>query len=125
MSRILVVDDHAVVREPLARLLRLEGYRTTCAGNGIEAIAAMETEPADLILLDLMLPRKDGIAFMEWLRAEPRWRDRPVIVLTAVIEGSLLDRARDLCGGDVLYKSRFTVEELFARIRSRLAAGIV
>jgi CheY-like chemotaxis protein len=120
MTSILVVEDHAIVREPLARLLGFEGYRTLCAGNGNEAIAALTVNPVDLILLDLMMPRKDGGSFLEQLRADPRWRELPVIVLTGVIEGSQLDRARELGVQDILYKSRFTIADLFARIRERL-----
>ena len=123
MNRILVVDDHAVVREPLARLLQFEGYRTFCAGNRVEAIALLERESVELILLDLMMPKKDGIAFMECLGADARWRHVPVIVLTGVIEGSLLDRASALSGGNVLQKPRFDVDELFKRIRMRLTAS--
>jgi len=119
MTNILIVDDHAIVREPLARLLRFEGYQTTCAGNGNEALKALETNPADVILLDLIMPKKDGGGFLEELRANPRWRDTPVILLTGVVEGSLIDRARELGATDILYKSRFRVDELFARIRAR------
>src|SRR6185437_17182491 len=110
MSCILVVEDHAVVREPLARLLRFEGYRTLCAGNGNEALAELQDNTVDLILLDLMMPKKDGGALLEQLRADPGWRALPVILLTGVIEGSLLDRARELRVEHILYKSRFTID---------------
>ncbi|HET6246525.1 MAG TPA: response regulator [Tepidisphaeraceae bacterium] len=121
MLSILVVEDHAIVREPLARLLRLEGYRTLCASNGNEAIDVLESGAIDLILLDLMMPRKDGVTLLEVIRLDPRWKNLPVIVLTGIVEGSQLDRARELSGDEILFKSRFTVEELFERIRHRLA----
>jgi CheY-like chemotaxis protein len=114
---ILVVEDHAIVREPLARLLRLEGYQTLCASNGNEAIAALEAGRVDLLLLDLMMPKKDGIAVLEIIRADARWRELPVIVLSGLIEGSQVERARQLSGSEVLFKAKFDVEELFERIR--------
>ena len=122
MSCILVVDDHAIVREPLARLLRLEGYQTLSAGNGIEALALLDKHSADVILLDLMMPKKDGVGFLETLRADPRWKQVPVILLTGVIEGSLLDHARQFNLARVMAKARFTLDELFACIREQLIA---
>jgi adenylate cyclase len=116
MTNILIVEDHSIVREPLARLLRLEGYRALCAADGNEALAVLRSEHVDLVLLDLMMPHKGGVAFMEMLREQERWRDLPVIVLTGVLEGSALQRVRELNATDVLTKARFTVDELFARI---------
>jgi CheY-like chemotaxis protein len=120
MAGILVVEDHAIVREPLARLLRLEGYRTFCAGNGIEAVEALESEAIDLVLLDLIMPKRDGVSFLEHLRRDARWRDLPVIVMTGMIEGSLLERARALNATTVIFKGRFVIDEFFARIREGL-----
>ena len=122
MRSILIVEDHAIVREPLSRLLEMEGYRTFLAGNGMEALALLEREQVDLVLLDMIMPKKDGLAFLEALRADSRWTELPVILMTSMIEGSQLDRARSLHVDSVLFKAKFNIEELFARIRSRLAA---
>jgi CheY-like chemotaxis protein len=116
MTNILIVEDHSIVREPLARLLRLEGYGALCAGDGNQALAALRSEHVDLVLLDLMMPHKGGVEFLEMLRGQEQWRDLPVIVLTGVTEGSALQRVRELNPTDVLTKARFTVDELFARI---------
>lgn len=120
MSRILLVEDHNVVREPLARLLRLEGFVTVCAANGVDALAALEREPIDLVLCDLMMPKKDGVSLLEAIRADDRWRDLPVIILTGVVEGSLLERAKALNVAHVLAKAKFSVDEVFACIRESL-----
>ena len=123
MTKILIAEDHAIVREPLARLLRMEGYETLCASDGNQALAVLEAGPIDLVLLDLMMPRRGGVAFLEALRADPRHRNLPVIVLTSVIEGSTLDRARELGVMDVLPKARFTIEELLIHISHSLNAS--
>lgn len=123
MTRVLVVDDHAATREPLARLLRYEGYETAGAANGAEALRALDAARPDVVLLDLMMPKMDGLGFLEAVRREERYRHLPVIVMTAVPEGSQLERVRRLEGCDVLPKARFTVEELLARIQARVAAG--
>ena len=119
---ILIIEDHPEVREPMSRLLRIEGYRALPAANGSAAMALLQSETVDLVLLDLMMPKMDGIAFLEAVRADPRWQGLPVLVLTGLIEGSSITRARELNVTDVLPKARFTVDELLARIRGCLTA---
>jgi CheY-like chemotaxis protein len=121
MSTILVVDDHPIAREPLAKLLRHEGYETACASNGAEALAALNRCAADLILLDVMMPKMGGIAFLEAARRDPRWKDLPVIVLTGLLEGAELRRVRELKVCEVITKAKFTVEDLLTLVRSHLS----
>ena len=71
MGTILIVDDHPVTREPLAKLLRYEGYQTVCAANGAEAMAALESGSPDLVLLDVVMPKVDGLSFLEAARHDP------------------------------------------------------
>lgn len=120
MNTILIVEDHAEVREPLAKLLRYEGYQTLSAPNGNDAMALLASHPVDLVLLDLMLPKMDGLAVLQAIRADPRWQPLPVIVLTGLIEGSPFSRARELNVAAILYKSKFTVDELYSQIRHNL-----
>lgn len=121
MFTILIAEDHPIVREPLSQLLELEGYQTVRAVNGNEAWAAVQDRTIDLVLLDLMMPRRGGIDFLEAVRNDRRHRDLPVLILTGVIEGSVLNRARELGVQNVLAKSRFTMEELLANVRHCLA----
>ena len=69
MSNVLVVDDMAIFREPIAASLRLAGFETVCAANGQEALSAMDMRRPDVILLDLAMPVMDGISFLQSLRA--------------------------------------------------------
>ena len=90
----LVVEDHADLREMLALLLEGEGYDVETATNGAEALHALEhTRPA-VILLDLMMPVMTGDEFRERQLADPRYRDVPVICITAAHDGR--DRAERL-----------------------------
>src|SRR3954471_13349351 len=68
MTLILIADDHPIAREPLARLLRHEGYETACAANGLEALELLRERRPDLILLDMMMPKMGGLAFLRALR---------------------------------------------------------
>jgi len=116
---ILVVDDTPIAREPLARLLRHDGYAVTVAANGIEALThltAISPAAPDLILLDVLMPKMDGIALMEALRRDPRWRDVPVIVLTGAMDRSCLDRVRALGAREVVTKAKFALDELLEQI---------
>src|SRR3954447_18911488 len=68
MTFILIADDHPIAREPLARLLKHEGYETACAANGLEALEVLRERRPDLILLDMMMPKMGGLAFLRALR---------------------------------------------------------
>ena len=112
---ILVVEDHAVTREPLARLLRYEGFSTTCAANGVEALHAATSARPDLVLLDIMMPHMSGLDVLAELRQIPHRRSTPVIMLTA--KGHETDRAQaaSLGATDFLTKP-FSPKKLLARI---------
>ncbi len=114
---ILVVEDEAAIADFLRRGLEAEGYAVTVAGDGIEGERLALTAAADLIVLDRMLPGRDGI---EVLRSVRRARPAlPVIVLTA--KADVADRVAGLDLGATDYVTKpFSFEELLARIRARL-----
>jgi GAF domain-containing protein/CheY-like chemotaxis protein len=117
-ARILVVEDDDVQRERARAWLEAQHWIVTLAGNGREAIARLKGETPDLILLDLMMPEMDGFQLVAALQEEARWRDIPVIVLTAM-DLSAADRARLNSGVEsVLVKNTFQSAELVARIRN-------
>lgn len=122
LCRILVVDDHAVTREPLAKLLRYEGFETASAANGVEALDAVATVRPDLVLLDVMMPKMNGVDFLQNLRADERWKSIPVIALTGTLDPHQLGRLAELGVAEVMTKARFTVDELLARIRAHATA---
>ena len=123
MRMILVVDDHAATREPLAKLLRYEGYDTASAANGAEALAAVKARKPDLVVLDLLMPKMDGLTFLSEASRHLGGADLPVIVVTGGLSASQIRRAGEMPGVvDVMTKSRFTVDGLLSRIRAHLAA---
>jgi two-component system response regulator MprA len=123
MSLILVVDDHAATREPLAKLLRYEGYETAVASNGAEALEALRERRPDLVLLDLLMPKMDGMTFLDQAAREPHGTGLPVIVVTGGLNVSQVRKATELPGVvEVMSKARFTVDGLLTRIRAALAA---
>lgn len=119
--RILIIEDEQDLRTVVARALREEGYAIDEAADGDEGLHKATTWPYDAIVLDLMLPRRDGWDVLAQLR---RKHKTPVLILTA--RDALRDRLRGLDGGadDYLVKP-FELAELFARIRAliRRSAG--
>jgi signal transduction histidine kinase/CheY-like chemotaxis protein len=119
-TRVLLVEDDADQRERLRAWLEGQHWLVQEAANGREALACLQADRPDVILLDLMMPEMDGFAVVAALQNEPRWRDVPVIVITAR-DLDAQDRARLNSGvQSVLVKEAFRPAELVERIR-RLA----
>jgi DNA-binding response OmpR family regulator len=117
MKRILIVEDEARISLFLQRGLRADGYSTSVARTGEEALSLARTGEFDLMVLDLGLPDIDGFEVLQRLRS--RDRSVPVIVLTA--RDAVPDRVSGLeAGADDYVTKPFSFEELLARIRVRL-----
>ncbi|MBI4259482.1 MAG: response regulator transcription factor [Actinobacteria bacterium] len=115
-QRILVVEDETGISEPLAEHLEREGFQAEVAPDGATAMAAFRDRPFDLVLLDLMLPDRDGRDLAREIRGES---PVPIIMLTA--RGEEVDRVVGLeLGADDYVVKPFSVRELVARIRAVL-----
>ena len=113
---ILICDDERDIVSALKIYLEAEGYDTVCAYTGREALAMLERQPVQLVLLDVMMPEMDGITAMAKLRE--RW-NIPVILLTAKSEDT--DKVLGLnVGADDYVTKPFNPVELLARVRSQL-----
>jgi two-component system alkaline phosphatase synthesis response regulator PhoP len=123
MATILVVDDAAICREPIAASLRLAGFKTLCAGNGQEALWVLQQAPVDLVLLDIAMPVMDGLTALKKIREDRKLMALPVILLTAVTDQAHREQAAMLRPADYLLKSHFSLHELLARVRKHLPAA--
>lgn len=113
----LVVDDDRAVRESLRRSLEFNGYTVTLAGDGAEALASIAGHLPDALVIDVMMPRLDGIETTRALRSAGN--DLPILVLTA--RDSVGDRVEGLdAGADDYLTKPFALEELLARLRALL-----
>jgi two-component system response regulator MprA len=115
--RVLVVDDEPAVRQALDRALRFEGYETEMAGDGLGALSAMADRPADALVLDVAMPRVDGLEVCRRLRAAGNFT--PILLLTARVAVSERVAGLDAGADDYLVKP-FALEELLARLRALL-----
>lgn len=115
--RILVVDDDRAVRESLRRSLSFNGYSVELAQDGVEALEAISSDRPDALVLDVMMPRLDGLEVCRHLRSTGD--DLPILVLTA--RDSVSERVAGLdAGADDYLPKPFALEELLARMRALL-----
>lgn len=118
--RILVVDDKQDNVTLLARYLDYEGYDNITAEDGIEALEKIRKDLPDLVLLDVNMPRKDGFAVLEEMRADPAVKHIPVIILTAARLDPMDVQSGLNLGADDYVTKPFDRHELMARIRTKL-----
>jgi two-component system response regulator MprA len=115
--RILVVDDDRAVRDSLRRSLQFNGYTVQLAGDGLQALEVLATQRPDAMVLDVMMPRVDGLEVCRRLRGTGD--DLPILVLTA--RDAVSDRVAGLdAGADDYLPKPFALEELLARLRALL-----
>lgn len=116
MKRVLIVEDEPNIAEAIGFLLEREGFAVSLAGDGETALAAARSERPNAIVLDVMLPRKNGFEVLREIRGDPNVSSIPVVVLTA--RGQAHDRrvARDV-GADVYLTKPFSNREVISEIR--------
>jgi two-component system response regulator MprA len=115
--RVLVVDDEPQLRRALERALKLEGYEVALAADGDEGLAAMSSAPCDAVVLDVLMPNRDGLSVCRELR--DRGDRTPVLMLTA--RDAVQDRVDGLdAGADDYVVKPFALDELLARLRALL-----
>lgn len=121
-KRILVADDEPTTRAVVVQCLQNAGYSTTIAADGVRAVEAAEAEKPDLILLDLLLPRRDGYAVLLDLRSRPSTRHTPVVIVSGEDGASQASVARTL-GAQGYVGKPFRPDDLLGRVAEALRGG--
>lgn len=121
-QEILIVDDETNIVLSLEFLMKQAGYRVRTAEDGEQALQALEEQLPDLVLLDVMMPRKDGFEVCQQIRQNPDWADLPVIMLTA--KGRDVEREKGLAmGADDYITKPFSTQEVVETVQSILNSG--
>ena len=120
-ASILVVDDEPNIVLSLEFILKQAGHRVRVASDGEAALAAVGEEPPDLLVLDAMMPKRDGFDVCGTIRANPAWASLRILMLTA--KGSDAERDKGLAlGADDYLTKPFSNREVVERVRQLLAA---
>ena len=121
-KRVLVVDDEPNIVMSLRFLMEREGFQVEVASTGQAAVAALDREPADLVLLDIMMPELDGFEVCQRIRNNAAWRATKVVMLTA--KGRDVERDKGLAlGADDYVTKPFSTRDLVAKVKRMLAPG--
>jgi len=120
-TRVLIVEDEPNIVESLTFLLRRAGFDVAAAGDGESALADLRSQPARLMILDLMLPKANGFEVLKAVRTDPALAGVRVLILTA--KGQASDRHRaEAIGVDAFMTKPFSNREIMSEVR-RLAEG--
>jgi DNA-binding response OmpR family regulator len=122
-KRILIADDEPNIVVSLEYLMKREGYDVAVAADGEAALAAMAKHAPDLILLDIMLPKKDGFEVCQQIRANPAWHAVKVVMLTAKGRDTEMSKGLAL-GADIYMTKPFSTKDLVAQVKQLLANAV-
>ncbi|MDY7041919.1 MAG: response regulator [Chloroflexota bacterium] len=117
--KILIVDDEPHMARLASYIMEQAGYEVHQANDGPEALARLETEGADLVFCDITMPDMDGFEIVRAIRANPRWQNLPVIMLTARGQESDLTRAVEVGANGYLTKP-FSSSQVLREVRRHL-----
>lgn len=121
-KKVLVVDDEPNIVMSLRFLMEREGYQVEVAPTGKAALDALGREPADLVLLDVMMPDIDGFEVCQRIRTSSAWAATKVIMLTA--KGREVEREKGLAlGADAYVTKPFSTRDLVVRVKQMLGPG--
>lgn len=123
MNNVLIAEDEDFLIRSLKDNLEAEGCTVDIARDGEEAIAKVEKKKPDIILLDLLMPKRDGFYVLEEIKNNPKWKLIPVIVLSNLGEDTAIKRAMEMGADDYFVKSQHPIEEVIEKIKDYLAGG--
>lgn len=118
--KILLIEDEPGLALAISTALSNAGYETATAGDGKEGLKKAEAENPDLILLDIVLPKMDGVAVLKELKKKSQTKDIPVIILTNLATGETMRETMEAGSTDYLVKTDYTLEELAGKIKQAL-----
>jgi len=123
VQNILLIEDEAALQKTIGEVLQKEGYNMLSAMDGEEGIKIAREKKPDLILLDLILPKKDGFGVLSSLKSSSETKSIPIIVLTNLGEMENIDRAVELGATTYLVKSDYSLKEIVEKIKTALSSA--
>lgn len=117
MNHILIVEDEDFLARALKDNLEAESFRVDIAKNGEEAMERLKKDRPTLILLDLLMPKRDGFQVLEEVKKNPEWKLIPIIVLSNLGGDAEIKRALDMGADDYFVKSQHPIEEVVEKVK--------
>lgn len=118
--KILIVEDDGFLQQMYVTKLEMEGFQVVAADDGEKGLKAMKKEMPDLVLLDLLLPKKDGFEVLADKAKDPEIKEIPVLVLTNLGQKQDIEQCFELGAKDYLIKAHFIPSEVVTKIREIL-----
>ncbi len=122
--KVVLVEDDKFLSEVLIFRLKDEGFDAIPVDNGETAYATIKKENPNIVLLDLLLPKKNGFEVLQELKADPVTNPIPVVILSNLGQQTDLDKGRQLGAVDYLVKANFSIGDIVAKIKQYLAPKI-
>jgi CheY-like chemotaxis protein len=116
-KKILVVEDDKFLRKVYESKLPKEGFDVVLAVDGVEGLEKLKTEAPDLMLLDLIMPRKSGFEVLEELKADKKAARIPILVLSNLGQDEDIERTKNLGATEFLIKSNLSIKEIIEKIK--------
>ena len=117
----LIVEDELSMQRALKNKLEQEGFGVETAADGQQALDALRAKTPDLVLLDLIMPKLDGISVLREMKKDEGLRNVPVIILTNLSTGDKVAEAMQLGTFDFLVKANYSLEDVLRKVKERLA----
>ena len=122
-KKILIVDDEPNIVISLEFLMKREGFQVSVAGDGEAALEQVAAQKPDIVLLDVMMPKKNGYEVCQLIRANPEWQDMKIIMITA--KGRDTEMAKGLAmGADAYMTKPFSTKDLVANVKKMLGLAL-
>lgn len=120
MKKILFIEDEEALQRTMGEMLEQNGYKVLKSLDGEAGISVAKKEVPDLILLDLILPKKNGFEVLDELKKDPSTKNIPVVVLTNLEGGAEIEKALALGATTYLVKANYKLDELLVKIEGVL-----
>lgn len=120
MKKLLIVEDEAALQDALQKAFAAEGYEVSQAFDGEEGVKMAKEKKPDMILLDLILPKKHGFEVLQEIKATDGLKDVPVLVLTNLEESTEVMKAIELGARGYLIKANYALKEVLAKVKDIL-----
>jgi DNA-binding response OmpR family regulator len=121
-AKVLVADDDAALVSTLSWILREHGYQVVAVGDAEQLLERLQEERPDLVLLDIMMPKVDGLQLLRRIRQEPGWHDLPVLMVSSMPPEDGTVKSLEIGANDFIPKP-FRMKELLARVDAHLRRG--